>query len=246
VVAGTAARLREGGFGLVMCSWVAPARGAWSKPLRTWLRGSGSDAWLLHLRTETPAAYALQWNRRPGRSLSAAAAAAEAWVDYYRSRGIDAIATGILVLRRRKGRNWVRENELARAPVGAAGSQVERVFAGGDLLRSLKNDRDLLDVRLAVAPKTKLVERREPSGAFERARLAVEEGLPVAGRIPEACVPVLAALDGQRTLAAAAARSGVPAKTLADECMPALRELLAAGLLVEAPTPRVEPRGRAR
>ena len=56
----------------------------------------------------------------------------------------------------------------------------------------------------------------------------------------------LAPADGQRTLAAAAARSGVPAKTLADECMPALRELLAAGLLVEAPTPRVEPRGRAR
>ena len=237
VVAGAAARLREGGFALVMCSWVAPARGAWSKPLRHWVRGSGCDAWLLHSRTDTPAAYALQWNRRPGRSLAAAAAAAEEWVDYYRSRGIDAVATGIVVLRRRKGRNWVCENELARAPVGAAGSHVERVFAGVDLLRSLKHDRELLSVRLAAAPNTKLVERREPSGAFERARLAVEEGVPVGGRIPEACVPLIAALDGRRTLAAAADASGVGPETLADECLPALRELLASGLLVAAPMP---------
>ncbi len=237
VVAGTAARLQEGGFGLVMCSWITPPRGGWSKPLRGWVRGSGCDAWLLHLRTETPAAYALQWNRRPGRPLTAAAAAAEEWVDYYRAREIDAIATGIVVLRRRKGRNWVSESELARAPVGAAGSHVERVFAGMSLLRSLKHDRELLSVRLAAAPQTKLVERREPSGAFERARLAVEEGVRVGGRIPEACVPLLAALDGRRTLAAAAAASGVGAKTLADECLPALRELLASGLLVAAPTP---------
>lgn len=247
VVAGTATRLREGGFGLVMCGWVAPARGAWSKPLRSWLRGSGCDAWLLHLRTETPAAYALQWNRRPGRPLSAAAVAAEEWVGYYRSRGIDAIATGIVVLRRRKGRNWVRESEFTRPPAGAAGPHVERVFAGNDLLRSLKDDRTLLTLRLVAAPGTKLVERREPSGAFERARLAVEEGLPVAGRIPEACVPILAALDGTRTLGAAARAAGVPAKTLAAECLPALRELLASGLLEAASTHgSAVPRVRAR
>ena len=81
------------------------------------------------------------------------------------------------------------------------------------------------------------MERREPSGAFERARLAVEEGVHVGGRIPEACVPLLTALDGRRTLAAAAEASGVGAETLAEECLPALRELLASGLLVATPTP---------
>lgn len=230
VVAGAAARLREGGFAQVMCSWVAPARGLMTKPLRAWVRGLGCDAWLLTYRTETPSAYAIQWNLRPGRTLAAAAVEAQGWVDYYRARGIEAIATGVVVLRRRSGRNWVREDTMARRPIGAAGAHVERVFAAQDLLHSLKDDRELLTLRLVAAPKTKVVERREPTGAFERARLTVEEGLPLVARIPEDCLPVLAALDGRRTLAKALQKAAVAP----DAVVPTLRELVARGLLVAA------------
>ena len=236
VVAGAAARLREGGFAHILCNWVAPARGSWSKTPRSWLRGSGCDAWLLHHRTDSPAAYALHWNLRPGHTLATAAVAARPWVDYYRTRGIEAIATGVIVLRRRSGRNWVREDELVRTPVGAAGAHVERVFAAQDLLRSLKDEQELLAMPLAAAPQTMLVERREPTGALERARLTVEEGIPLAGRIPPACLPVVAALDGRRPLRraieTAARKGGVTSEALAAECLPTLCELLARGLLV--------------
>jgi methylase of polypeptide subunit release factors len=236
VVTGAAARLREGGYAHIFCNWVAPAHGRWSKAPRSWLRGAGCDAWLLHNRTESPAAYALRWNLRPGRTLATAAAAAGAWVDYYRTRGINAIATGAIVLRRRNGRNWLRDDEFVRTPIGAAGAHVERVFAAQDLLRSLKDERELLAMPLAAAPQTMLVERREPSGALERARLTVEEGIPLAGRIPPACHPVVAALNGRRPLRtaieAAARRSGVPTEALTTECLPTLTELLARGLLV--------------
>jgi methylase of polypeptide subunit release factors len=245
VVEGAAARLREGGFAQILCNWVAPARGRWSKTPRSWLRGSGCDAWLLHYRTDSPASYALHWNLRPGRTLPTAAAAAGAWVDYYRTRGIEAIATGVIVLRRRSGRNWVREDELVRTPVGAAGAHVERVFAAQDLLRSLQDERELLTMALTAAPKTMLVERREPTGALERARLTVEEGIPVAGRIPPACLPVVAALDGRRPLRkaieTAARKSGVTTEALAAECLPILGELLARGLLVAASDQRDRP-----
>ena len=236
VVAGAAARLRAGGFGYVLCNWVAPARGQWSKAPRAWLRGSGCDAWLLRYRMDSPAAYAVRWNLRPGRSFATAAAAAGPWVDYYRTRGIEAIATGVIVLRRRTGRNWVHEDELVRAPVGAAGAHVERVFAAQDILRSLKDERELLAMPLAAAPQTLLVERRTPTGALERARLTVEEGLPLAGRIPPACLPVVAALDGRRPLRkaveAAARASGVTTEAVEAQCLPTLAELLGRGLLV--------------
>ena len=236
VVQGAAARLREGGYAHILCNWVAPARGRWSKTPRSWLRGSGCDAWLLHYRTDRPAAYALRWNLRPGHTLATAAVAARPWVDYYNRRGIEAIATGIIVLRRRSGRNWVHEDEFVRTPVGAAGPHVERVFAAQDLLRSLKDERELLAMTLTAAPGTMLVERRHPSGALERARLTVEEGIPLAGRIPPACVPVVAGLDGRRPLGrvveVAARTAGVTPEALAATCLPARGELLARGLLV--------------
>jgi SAM-dependent methyltransferase len=235
VVVGAAARLREGGFAHILCNWVAPAKGRWAKAPRSWLRGAGCDAWLLHYRTDSPAAYALRWNLRPGRTLATAAAAAGEWVDYYRTRGIEAIATGIIVLRRRRGRNWVREDEFART-VGAAGAHVDRVFAAQDLLQSLGDRRELLTVPLVAAPRTLLVERHEPSGALERARLTVEQGVQVAGRIPPACLPVVAALDGRQPLRAvleAAARTkGVTTEALTAQCLPTLAELLARGLIV--------------
>jgi methylase of polypeptide subunit release factors len=236
VVEGAAARLREGGYAQILCSWVAPAKGPWSKTPRSWVRGSGCDAWLLHHRTESPAPYALRWNLHPGVKLATAAAAAGPWVDYYRERGIEAIAAGVIVLRRRKGRNWVHEDELISLPAGSAGAHVERVFAAQDLLRSLKDEQELLAMPLAAAPQTMLVERREPSGTLERARLTVEEGIPLAGRIPAACLPVVAALDGRRPLRKAielaARKSGVSSEALTTECVPTLCELLARGLLI--------------
>jgi methylase of polypeptide subunit release factors len=236
VVQGAAARLREGGYAHVLCNWVAPARGSWAKTPRAWLRGSGCDGWLLHYRTDSPAAYALRWNLRPGRTRAAAVLAAQPWVSYYEQRGIEAIATGIIVLRRRSGRNWVCEDELPRGPVGAAGAHVERVFAAQDLLRSLEVERDLLTLGLAFAPGTMLVERRHPSGALDRARLTVEEGIPLAGRISPECLPVVSALDGSvplgRVVERAARMAGVSPKALAAACLPELGALLARGLLV--------------
>jgi hypothetical protein len=121
----------------------------------------------------------------------------------------------------------VRADDLIRLPVGAAGAHVERLFANQDLLRSLAGDSELLALRVAAAPKTMLVERREPSGALERARLVVEEGLPLPGRIPEALLRLVPALDGRRTLGEALVLA-----ELGPECVPVVRELLARGLLV--------------
>ena len=222
VVIGAARHLQEGGFASILCGWVeTPER---------WLEGSGCDAWVLELSTDSPVTYAMRWNSLPGRRPAAVAAAAETWLADYRVRGIQSISTGAIVLRKRSGKNWVRFDELAVAPRGEAGAHVERVFAAQDYLQSLRNESELLTATLALAPGTLLVERRQPGGELERARLTVDEGIPLLGRVPISLAPVLAALDGRPLTEILDAVILDPVARA--EALPVLRELVARGLIV--------------
>jgi len=62
----------------------------------------------------------------------------------YRARGIEAISTGAIVIRKRSGKNWARFDELAVAPRGDAGAHLERVFAAQDLLHIIVLERGRL------------------------------------------------------------------------------------------------------
>ena len=233
VVAGAARHLREGGFASILCSWLLP-------PDR-WLEDSGCDVLVLELASDGPVTYAMRWNGLPGRKPAAVAAAAEPWLADYRARGIESISTGAVVIRKRSGgKNWARFEELKLGTRGQAGAHLERLFVGQDLLAALGDERELLTVPLALAPSTLLVERRQAGGELERARVTVEEGIPLPGRVPIAVAPVLAALDGHRDLGdvidEVAPTAGVSPEALAAECVPALRELVARGLLVTALT----------
>ena len=229
-VTGAARHLREGGFASVLCSWVtAPGDERVDTP-RRWLDGSGCDVWVVELSTDGPVTYAVRWNGLPGRRPATVASAAEPWLADYGARGIEAISTGAIVIRKRSGKNWTRFDELALAPRGDAAAHVERIFAAQDYLQSLLqplgDESKLLTAALALAPGTLLVERRRPGGELERARLTVEQGIPLPGRFPLSVAPVLAALDGRRPLA------DIVAPAARAEALPALRELVARGLLV--------------
>jgi methylase of polypeptide subunit release factors len=225
VVGGVAARLREGGYATVVCNWISPLDGGWSARPRGWLAESGCDALILRHTTESARAYALRWNLQPGKTLQQSAAAAQAWAEYYRERGIESLTTGVIVLRKRSGANWMRDEELAGMPVGSASDQIERIFAAVDLLAG---DVDLRTLALRPAPGTTLVERRRPGGEVERARLSIDEGMRLFGRMPVSCVAVLDALDGTHTVAEAIEA----ADATEGECLPALLDLLGRGLLI--------------
>ena len=60
----------------------------------------------------------MRWNGLPGRRPAAVATAAEPWLADYRARGIEAISTGAIVIRKRSGKNWARFDELAVAAAG--------------------------------------------------------------------------------------------------------------------------------
>ncbi|HEV3101609.1 MAG TPA: methyltransferase [Candidatus Dormibacteraeota bacterium] len=237
VVVGAGRRLREGGFATVLCSWVGNSPKGWSRTPRKWLKGLGCDAWVIQFASDSAITYAMHWNGRPGRRPATAARLAERWLADYRARGIEAISTGAIVLRRRSGgRNWVRHDELLLGIEGDSGAHVERVFAAQDLLHSLRRAEDLLTAVLAAAPTVRIVERRTSAGVVERARLTVGAGLRLPGPVPAAAIPVLLNLNGRRTLGEAfelaATASGGSAERLIKDCLRPLTELLARGLLM--------------
>ena len=123
VVVGAASRLREGGFAHLMAGWVAAADGSWSERPRAWVHDCGCDALLLRSSSESPVAYALRWNRLPDATAEEVRSGARTWLEYYRRRGIESLVTGLVVLRRRSGRNWVHHDELVRPPGPGGGAR---------------------------------------------------------------------------------------------------------------------------
>ena len=128
VVEGAGAFLEEGAFAQMLVSWVVAPGDDWSAAPRSWVDGSGCDAWLLHDDTVDPLTQAGAWLRHEARGdADAYAAALDRWLAYFDRLGIEAIAVGAVILRRRKGANWVLADELPSDRLGPASDHILRV-----------------------------------------------------------------------------------------------------------------------
>jgi methylase of polypeptide subunit release factors len=231
VLVGSATRLAEGGFAHVLCSWVQAEGEHWSGAPRRWLAGLGCDVVILQLDTETAVSYAVAWTSLDSATIAEAVERAARWVDYYQELGIERIATGLIVMRRRAGENWTQA-EYPASIGWEGGSQLARMFEGHDALARLPNEPALLECPVAFAPGVSMVERWRSGEQLDRARLSVEEGLSVRGRItPSSVAAAVRALDGRRTLRQAAAVAGVDPGDL-SAALPCLRDLVRRGYLV--------------
>ena len=142
-----------------MASWAQAGDDPAVRP-REWLDGSGCDSWILHTTTDDPLSNAAAWTRDAVETPDEFGAALDRWTAYYRELGIEALAYGALVLRRRDGANWSRGASLPPRPLEPASSHLLRMFAGVDATAAGADA--LLDSRLAVAPR----------GALRAGRLA--------------------------------------------------------------------------
>jgi methylase of polypeptide subunit release factors len=234
--------LEEGGFAHLLVSWALRQAEEWSAPLRRWLDGLPCDAWLLHYLTDDPLSQAAKWNQptRAGQ-FETYASVLDAWTDYYRREGIDQIAFGAVILRRRSdGPNWVRTDSF-RGGVGSSGPLVLRVFAAEDFLRSHAG-RDLLDQRFALAPAHRLEQRlvaREGAWQLQSSTLHLTEGIGFQGHLDLRTAHLLQHLDGSRTLHEAIRQtsrdlelSGPDSAALAELAEPMARRLYQLGFLM--------------
>ncbi len=196
--------LAEGGFAHMLISWALRGGEEWPEPLRRWVEGMQCDAWLLHYHTEDPLTHAAKWNQRSSSvDLPRYADALDRWTDYYRREGIQQIAFGAVILRRRSGgSNWVRADSF-HAGRGSSAGLVLRVFEAEDFLCDLTDDGKLLGERFALAPEHRLEQRLASSGGvwhLQEATLTLTQGIAFQGSLDIHSAELLQRLDGRRTL----------------------------------------------
>jgi hypothetical protein len=123
------------------------------------------------------------------------------------------------VLRKRKGSNWVRSEELPDSVAAPAGEQLLEMTAAQDLLAGLDGKRALLGERFALNPNHRLDQTLvATNGTYnvERAILQLTDGLTFRANVDAFNAFLLTRLDGARTLAEAIAEAAaaVPAPGL--------------------------------
>ncbi len=204
VVQEAAGFLREEGFAHILISWAHPP-GDWSSTLERWVDGLGCDSWLFYFGSDDPITHAAEWLKplakedpeRYGEALGR-------WLDYLASLGIEAVAHGAVILRRRSGgRNWVRKDHVPLDRLEQASDHVLRVFAAQDYLEGLDDDRRLLDACFAVTPGHRLEQTITCGNGgteLQSTVLSLDDGLAFRTALDEHTAELVPLLDGRRRL----------------------------------------------
>jgi methylase of polypeptide subunit release factors len=234
--------LAEGGHGVALIAWVHRRDEDPSAPVRRWVEGRGCDALLLRYSSTDPLEYAAGWNRTQTRTPDSFAAALERWTAYYDELGIEAIAWGGLVLRRRSAGapNWFWHHRPSSRRIGSASEQILRLFAAQDFLRGNGDGPDLLGARLALAGDHVFEQTGrldDDASGGEPTVLRLDGGLCFRMEVDGPTIALLSRLDGRRTLGEAvaelaAASRGVEPARLAEASLPGIRRLVELGFLV--------------
>jgi methylase of polypeptide subunit release factors len=204
VVRGTPAALAPGAFASVLIAWSLDPDDPTERP-RSWLEGSGCDAFLLHTSTDDPIETATAWNRDLVDQPDVYAEALDRWLAYYRELGIEHLGYACLVLRKRSdgGDGWLEAQELPRAALRPAGRHVRKLFETHDRLSELDSYDALLGRRLRVVDDTVVTQdTRFARGRWqaENLTLRLENGLPFSAELDPPTGRLIRELDGTRTL----------------------------------------------
>ena len=237
--------LREDGFAHILISW-AHSPGDWWSPLDDWVAGRGCDAWLLYFGSDDPVTHAAEWlkpaaNATPERYRQALAR----WLDYLDDLGIESIAHGAVILRRRTGtRNWTRRDRVSLDRLEQASEHVLRVFDAQDYLEELEDERRLLDARFALVERHRLEQTmtcRYGRTELEATVLSLNEGLGFRTGLDVHTAQLVPLLDGTRPLRDALARRIAELELNAEDArryeaaaVPVVHRLVQLGYLVRA------------
>ena len=207
VVRATPAALAPGAFASLLIAWALDPDDPAERP-RTWLEGSGCDAFLLHTSTDDPIETATVWNRDLVDRPEAYAEALDRWLAYYRELGIEHLGYACLVLRKRgDGREgWLEAQQLPRAALRPAGRHVRRLFDTHDRLSEIDSDSVFLGQRLRVVDDAVVSQETRFDGGrwhAENLTLRLETGLPFSAELDPPTARLIRELDGSTTLSEA-------------------------------------------
>jgi predicted RNA methylase len=227
------AHLHEGGYLQMVCEWVQVRGQSWRDRVGEWLEGTGCDAWIFRSYSREAGAYARERIARTA-SPGADPETLARWMDYYRQRGVEEIHGGVMAMRRRAGRNWVRIEEMPSDIEQPFGESVAQAFACVDLLELHGSDEDLLAARLRLSPDAQLDQQmRQSDGRWQAVGMALRlsAGIPASQRLDPRVAEFLAAMDGRRTVgelvADLAQRVRADPEVVRRDCLAVVRMLIA-------------------
>jgi methylase of polypeptide subunit release factors len=242
VIEGAGRHLDEGGFASVVGNWAVGQGEAWWERPERWIREC--DSWLIHYRTYDPLEYAAFWNR----DTTELGSTLDRWTEHLRTLGVERVASGAVVMRRRGGTDGWRSRAVAQSEIRPASAQILRMFRTNDY-QSLASDEELRAAILLPAEGHRI----ETVSSYDRGRYVVgsrtmvaDDGVRVAISLDEFGAELIALMDGHRPLTEIAEllaerveRDTV--ESVLQVVFPYVRRLLRLGL-VEPHRPRAEAR----
>lgn len=233
--------LAEGGYMQMLCEWAQIKGQPWEERVAEWVEGTGCDAWVMKGLTQDPEEYAQQRIKETSEDPSQDAANYEGYMNYYRHRGVEAIHDGVIVIRRREGRNWVRIEEVPSTPKGELGPMIESTFAAHTLMQQIDTDEKLLALKPRMAPNVRLEQvcaQHQGEWRAEALTLRLVSGFPFHMNVQPLVAEFLVTCDGERTAAEAiqafASKANAPVEAVQRECAGIIRKLLERGFMVAA------------
>jgi hypothetical protein len=191
--------------------------------------------------TQDPAEYAQHRIRETSQDTANDAEMYAGYMNYYRQRGVEAIHDGLIVMRRREGKNWIRIEEVPKTPTGNLGELILSTFAAHDLLQENEEDDKLLSIRPKLASHVRLEQICEQASGQWRAEsltLRLISGFPFHLTVQPLVAEFLATCDGSRTADQAiqdfARTANAPLETVRNECLNMIRKLIERGFMVAA------------
>ncbi len=234
--------LNEGGYMQMLCEWAQVNEQPWEERIAEWLEGTGCDAWVMKGLTQYPEEYAQHRIRETTQDPGRDEELYQGYMAYYRGLGVRAIHDGMIVMRRRSGKNWVRIEEVPKTPNGDLGELVLSTFAAHDLLLQMEADEKLLAVKPRLAAHARLEQVCQQAGdrwQAESLTLRLTRGFPFHWNLQPLAAEFLATCDGTRTAEQAvqifAASANAPLETVRRECLAMIRKLIERGFVAVAP-----------
>lgn len=231
--------LSEGGYLEMLCEWAQIKGQGWEERVAEWLEGTGCDAWVMKGLTQDPEEYAQRRVRETSPDPSGDAEAYTGYMNYYRQRGVEAIHDGLLVIRKRQGKNWARIEEVPKTPTGDLGEVILSTFAAQDLLVEKGADETFLELRPKLASNVRLeqiCEARQGGWGAESLTLRLVSGYPFHMAVQPLVAEFLATCDGVKTAREAieefAAKVKAPPERVQSECLALMRKLVERGFIV--------------
>jgi len=223
--------LASDGVAVLLVNWLHLAGEDGDDRVRSWVP-SGCDAWVVQRELAAPQEYVTAW-LRDGDEGARFDALYDEWMDWFEQSRVEAVAFGVLALRRTTRAPSV-VLDVVDQPIGIWGDEMTDHFARQDALADGVLDRAW---RLRADVRLHQVASREDDGWYVETQLVQQSaGLRWSGGTDEHGAALLAGCDGTvplRTLfSLLAVSAGIPEDEAVEQGLPAVQRLVDQGFLV--------------